>query len=533
MFKVIIADDEIHVVQLIRKLIDWDALGMTVIAEANNGIDALQLIETYRPDIVITDIRMPGYDGIELVKRVGAAGFITSFIIISGYRQFEYAHSALKYGVEDYILKPINKSELTNILGKIADRLNETRERTKTENEIKNRLATTTLKLKHQFIDDIFLNYEKFSKYSSNDIQMVYQFSFLAQNIQFIMVKLNKIDRANETGIEDIVINKTSSFVQSIFTARCSETETFIFDDIIIIMNNFTQGQHEGIKEELRKLHDNIKMMLSEYGAFSISIGLGSIVEEPKDYPRSAQSALAALHYRLIVGPDRMIDFEQYKFKDVPVRDILTQEKRTSLGYLIDSFDFDGLKFAIYDLFNSLAKIDHINASVFFEICEKILDILQDELRFEIAGPQLEAAFKVFKDSINLNELSSRFFQFIRACMESELESKRFRDNKPIRVAKQYVADNYQKQISLDDIAKIVYLNPVYFSVIFKKDTNQNFSDYVINYRIEVAKTLLRDTFLKISEISESVGYRDANYFSKLFSKVVGITPKEFRQLYS
>ena len=116
MMKVIVADDEAKVCQLICSLVDWASLDMEVAGVAHNGIEALELVETLRPDLIITDIRMPGYDGLELISRAKAAKPDLDFIIVSGYRHFEYAQSAIKYGVSDYLLKPIKKADLIETL---------------------------------------------------------------------------------------------------------------------------------------------------------------------------------------------------------------------------------------------------------------------------------------------------------------------------------------------------------------------------------------------------------------------------------
>ncbi|MEG2731993.1 MAG: response regulator, partial [Clostridium sp.] len=128
MLKVIVADDEEKICQLIVKLVDWTSLGMEVAAIASNGIEAMEKIISLKPDIVITDIRMPGYDGLELIKRAKSEGINTEFIIISGYRHFEYAQNAIRYGVGDYLLKPIKKDELMDALKRIGERYRERNE---------------------------------------------------------------------------------------------------------------------------------------------------------------------------------------------------------------------------------------------------------------------------------------------------------------------------------------------------------------------------------------------------------------------
>ena len=122
MLRVLIADDESKVCQLIEKLVDWDALGMEVVAVAENGIEALEKIKEFHPDIVITDIRMPGYDGLDLIRLGKEEAPKAEFVIISGYRHFEYAQMAIRYGVNAYLLKPIKKDELTETLKRLSTR---------------------------------------------------------------------------------------------------------------------------------------------------------------------------------------------------------------------------------------------------------------------------------------------------------------------------------------------------------------------------------------------------------------------------
>ena len=164
MLKVLIADDEIKVSELIQCLIDWDKLGMEVIGTVNDGVEAYELILEKHPDIVITDIRMPGMDGIELVEKV--LGNVESdrkvfFVIISGYSQFEYAQQAVKLGVEDYLLKPIKKKELEAVLHKILGKYSETANALEEKEDLQNRLQRTQQKIKNSFLSELVDNHRQ------------------------------------------------------------------------------------------------------------------------------------------------------------------------------------------------------------------------------------------------------------------------------------------------------------------------------------------------------------------------------------
>lgn len=155
MLKVLIADDEEKICQLIQKLIDWESLGMGIAGVANNGIEAFEMIENQMPDVVVTDIRMPGYDGLDLVKKTRELGLGVEFVIISGYRHFEYAQTAIKFGVSDYLLKPIRKDELTETLRKIKIRYEEKNEQITYEERVRLAMKSDVERLRTTWFSNI------------------------------------------------------------------------------------------------------------------------------------------------------------------------------------------------------------------------------------------------------------------------------------------------------------------------------------------------------------------------------------------
>ncbi len=155
MLRVLIADDESKVCQLIEKLVDWDALGMEVVAVAENGIEALEKIKEFHPDIVITDIRMPGYDGLDLIRLGKEEAPKAEFVIISGYRHFEYAQMAIRYGVNAYLLKPIKKDELTETLKRLSTRFRAQTEQLSQEEKTRLAIRSDEKNLRQAFLQDL------------------------------------------------------------------------------------------------------------------------------------------------------------------------------------------------------------------------------------------------------------------------------------------------------------------------------------------------------------------------------------------
>jgi|GEM_PF-6199687 len=200
MIRVIIADDEIRVCKLIIKLIDWDKLGMLIVGTASNGIEALELIEKENPDIVITDIRMPGYDGLEMIEKAKMLNNDLEFIIISGYGQFEYAKKGIDFGVKDYLLKPINKDDLLKALIKVGEHVQKKKGQINLEKEYELIIKNGADKIREAFLNNlIFFNTESFKEYTLSEVNENYHFNFQEGIFSIVALKIDYLDKGSES----------------------------------------------------------------------------------------------------------------------------------------------------------------------------------------------------------------------------------------------------------------------------------------------------------------------------------------------
>ena len=539
MIKAIIADDEIRVCQLIKNLIDWDEIEIEIVGEADNGITAYDLICNKNPDIVITDIRMPGLDGLDLIKKVRETKPKTSFIIISGHKHFEYAQNAVKYGVEEYLLKPINKEELTNILIKLRDRLLENSERLEDEKKIKNQLASSTDKLRKQFLANVMVGSDVFIIEDLEKINTEYQFSFKSGCFQAIALKLDK--RNNENIDEkhlNIVLDKVAEKIKSSLEEQYFELEIVIIKGRIVCLINYSTTSIEKIKKNIKQVYEDIKNYLDIYDYFHITIGIGSIEQDIYSAHKSMKTAFASINCRVVLGIDKIIDISCYDCKKLNLVDYLTSEKETKFINFLKIFDKEGVKSWIEDIFNVVIGKTKDYPVLIIYLYNKIIDMFFDTMKVIDINYENEEILKskiymVIDSCKYAKEISEKLIIFMIEILDLYVNFKRMQDNKPIRIAKEYISLNYKETVSLEDIANLVHLNPVYFSVIFKKEVGVNFSDYLINFRLKIAKELLKEVGYNLSEIADLVGYKDSKYFSKLFTKVVGIKPTEYRKLYS
>jgi Response regulator containing CheY-like receiver domain and AraC-type DNA-binding domain len=539
MYKVIIADDEAKVCQLILELIDWNALGFEISAIAKNGHEAYSLICEHMPDIVITDIRMPGYDGIELVKLIHAKGTCPYFIILSGYSHFEYAREALRYGVENYLLKPVNKNELIETLSSIKEKLINEKARIEQTDLIKSQLNISKDKMHQLLINNIKKGGSDYQGLKIDQLNEYYQLNFKEGHFQVVHIKL---DNYSESVINlETIFGKFKDIINSVLRDECFEIICDYSISKKTLILNYDKSKKNTINNLIRDtLFKKLLSYVEVFNSFNLSIGIGTPKNSFMDIYQSFTDAKNAVNCRFCLGVNRVIEFEALNYIHIPISNIISVNKKQQLANIIEVLDISGFEQWIKDIYSSLHLFENYYPSIQYEIADEIKSLslhalLDLGIEWENYKVMQEQIYDLLDSSINESQLVKKLISLITKQMDNLLHEKKMQDNRPIRLAKQYISENYSKSISLEQVAEIVHLNASYLSVIFKKETGMNFIDYLINYRINISKDLLKnsDLDLNLSEIAEKVGYIDSKYFSKLFYKVIGIKPSEYRKIFS
>lgn len=529
MLKAIIADDEKWICQMIGKIINWDEIGIELVGQAEDGIEAFSLIKSLKPDIVITDIRMPGMDGIELVKKTREMQQKCHFIIISGFRQFEYAHNAIKYGVDDYLLKPIKKVELTSILTKIRSEFDEIKVKKNEEKKIENKLIQNTEILRKQFLNKLILANNE-NHYDLETINNEYQLGFQDGLFQSFIIRLdkknNEIDDYEKKCKEKFFIVVTRNLKDF-----CWEIQTT--DDICII--NYPSQNINSIKKAVNNTMPEFEQYLKTLDIFDVTIGLGTQETSLDNIVNSVNSAKKAIMCRIVAGVNKIISYSPQDYEKYSSSDFVTENDERQIINIIEVLDAEGLNDYISRLFYDLRTKNRIDPCLYFEIAEKITDIYINAIKKNRAtekGINKNDIISDFTGCKNINDIINKLSKNLVKDLKDYSKIIDKQNYAPIRIAKKYISKNYNKTISLNEIAQIVNMNSVYFSHLFKKETGQNFSDYIINYRMNIAKELLKNIKYNVSQVSHMVGYQDEKYFSKLFKKQIGINPKDFRKIH-
>lgn len=519
MLSVIIVEDEPNIANLISKLIDWPSMDMELVAMCQDGIQALDRIQALEPDIVITDIRMAGMDGIELIRETRGLNIPCDFIIISGYSQFDYAQSAIRFNVEDYLLKPINKGELTASLQRIADK------RT-SANEESNRNSQHIRTLRDAFM--------KILTSTENPNQVVSVAENYGLNVQTGMAQCTILRIDSESGylppsLPDAIIAKSRQHLDPV----CHEMLPYIKDaHHIVLLSNYRQELDWNTVQQ--NLFDDLLALVQQSGHADLSLTCG--VGMPTDTDRltdALQTARFALHYRLQEGSNKLYIYNTLKFSPLIVRDILTPQILTDLDRYAETLTFTQLGPLLDKIFAHITV--GISPAVLLSVCatltQRILDAVL-AIAPTLNKVQLEdEVHTVIHDCANLSQMKLSLYAWCKETIETASDEKSKLGSRPIFEAKQYIDAHFAESISLEELADHVHLSPAYFSVIFKKEAGQNFSDYLALRRIQTAKQLLRTSDLSVAAVGEAVGYQDNRYFSRIFSKLVGVKPSQYRKL--
>lgn len=532
MLKVLIADDEEKVCWLIEKLIDWQGLAMELCACVHDGVTAYQTILAQRPDIVITDIRMPEMDGLEMIRRTLESGAKTTFVVISGHRQFEYAYSALKYGVEDYLLKPIKRVELNHILARIGERFRQQQLFAEGQQQQDALFSSRSQLLRQQFMTALVQNNLIPDSFASVDRDFGFHLSgcvCYACEIH-VDVGLNCIGQART----DFVCLHLRDMLMEQLGSAMQDVEALLVDgSVLVLMGATGTPPHAALKELLKKA----KQYADAFDCYTVSVSVSDAVSDAGALPEAMRQARSLLDGRLILGSDRLLLSGMCTQQRTNKETLFPHNERRLLRQYIETNHIAGCRELILRLFDQAGK-RKIAAQDYYVLCtlisEGFYQILAQHIWTEelIRQDRTELAEYV-RNAAHAYELAQMLAERMGALLIRSEKQRLQQGSKPVRIARKLIAEGYGEALTLERVAAQAGLNSAYFSFLFKQETGKNFSEYLTETRIENARKLLESTDATIAGIAQSVGYHDVKYFSKLFTKTVGLTPAKYRKLHS
>ncbi|MGO4543450.1 response regulator [Paenibacillus sp. 2TAB23] len=518
--RAILVDDESFTRKGLMKLIDWEACGFQIVGEADNGEDALELIKRIQPELVITDIRMPVIDGLELIRLVSIETMLKpSFIIISGYNDFKYAQQAMRYGVHDFVVKPIDDIEFSAILQTLNGKLKQEKE----EQLKKERLQGSEL-IKALILEEADAastdEWEVRLNLGKKD-RLTYVFAELNDNHSWKQAgQMVSSARFHEILREELI--RLTGIVQPICMHEHRNRIGFLLTSQLL--DSF-QGDLERFLTKLRTMLD------VQYGK-TVFLYAGTFVPRLSDLRDSYKSAKEALLYKYINEDKRIVVYDQIRSEQLQYIGF----EPSLLHLFMEQFEEqkqDSVQATVEQWFRDFREKRYAPEAIKMNLQQCVLGILKtirsmegDELTLSTLQPVLN-----WHDlNLSLGELRRLFAAFIEESQHYVAELRGEQQKGGIQKIKSYIELHYSENISLKSIAAKFYINPVYLGQLFKKTYSVYFNEFLLQLRVNEAKKLLRQSCsMRIYEIAEKVGFSNADYFVTQFEKIEQMTPTEYR----
>lgn len=528
MYKIMLADDEGIVIDSLKFIIEKNFGQSCVIESASTGRRVIELAEQFKPDIAIMDIHMPGINGIEAMKEIRKTNNSTIFIVMTAFDKFNYAKEAINLGVLEYLTKPVNQSVITKVLQKAMDIIDKDRKKRSNDLIIREKLEIVIPIIESDFIYAT-LSKTDFEREKDNFCNLL----GIKDDYGMILVvefgdSLVEGNLTNPVGISV----KAQSYYPSIRESLKEEFSCVVGPIMVNKIVTFIpsckfQLEYDdriGIIERARKL---VKDLTKQFDIqFKIGIGSVTAIGNLDESYTEALNAIRNSKGRVAHVKDLPISCEYDP--DYPI------QIEKSLFEKIEKGDIEGTKTEANLFFDWMVKSypEHV-----MDIKLKVLEfILFAEQKAFLSGG-MTYYFLYRKDYLptiiqieNYEQLRKWFIEKVTQAGRNITTKRVEQTSGLICKAKVYIEENYQKDISLDDVSRSVDISPYYFSKLFKEETGENFIEYLTNLRIEKAKKLLVKSDMNIKNICLDTGYSDPNYFSRIFKKQVGVTPTEYRE---
>lgn len=538
--KVFLVEDEYIVREGIKNNIDWAANGFTFCGEASDGELAFPMIKKEQPDIVITDIKMPFMDGLELSRLVKKELPQVKIMILSGYEEFEYAKTAIQIGIEEYLLKPINGDELLSAVKRVAEKIAEERQNAKNQQEYQKDSFEYVENAKRELFNDLISSEPALSEVIDRGKELGLELT--AEYYNLLLLKIQRKQRVGSFSEQVVeIMDKVDAFVRShsgdlMCFDRALEGKAFLF-----------LGENEpAIEKNICTFLDFFCQTVEPYTEVSYFGSIGKAVPRLRELVDSYETASHAFAYRFLTDGSGVIRYEDIKDngrREKSREDCLIGCVETANldKHKIDEFlkggEIEEIRYFVEGYIrnigaegnNSLLFRQYIVMDMYFAAVHFLEQIDRDETH-HIEEP--------FQSPEQMQDILSHLETTVTYVVDLFGWVMKLRDEKMIERnddvverARGYIRNNFSdEELTLNLVASEVNVSPNHLSALFSQKTGQTFVKYLTDVRMNRAKELLKCTNKRSGEISEEVGYKNPHYFSYLFKKHQGCTPIQYRE---
>lgn len=533
MARVLIVDDELIFRKGLGKMVSDLGREWEVVGEARDGFEALDMLEQLRPQVLLTDIHMPRMDGIQLqqVARERFPDLLT--VVVSGYDEFAYAQQSMRQGARDYLTKPIEREELARVMDGLRRELEERRLRPATTGEDPERTSAVRQQAARQLTEALLKG-----TLTSDESLLLEEMGIVLPHPLFIclVVKLDKHSVTEERyrrGDPSLFQLYIRQLVQEMLDRHAAGLAFVPSDtEVVALLNLEEDGQAAAYA---RSFGDMIRRQVSSLSNLTVTIGVSAAARGLAGIPRAYEEAEIALLHRLIAGGDRVLEYEMVGGTAAPLVPDTRRWSWDGLERLIRERDADGLGSMLERRIAELCSGAPSPEAIHQQICKLLLQCYELAGEMGVAEDWLESRdigrvmFEVcaLTSREELTEQCGLLLERLISCLAA---SPARRDADPVALAERYMEARYREPLTLKEVADEVFLNPAYFSNLFKQRTGVTFVERLTQLRVEEAKKRLAYTADKISAIAEETGFAHVRHFNRVFKSRTGLSPKEYRE---
>lgn len=486
--KVLIVDDDYIIIKGLEKLIDWDKVNMEIFAVANDGQEALSILEKTPVDIVITDVNMPQLSGIDFVKKAREVQMDFQLIIISGYQNFDYAKSGMDLGAVNYLLKPIDKVELERTLEEVAAKI-------------------VALNHENELINMNYkVNLRNWLNQSGLSMESVSRLELLRDDYIFFIVDIGSVEANKQAE----VVNRIQSSYDYILIHR--------IDQFLLLLT----------LEEQQKA--DVEAILPDSSHIELIDNASSLVEVKRIYQQLQNSLLNYKFYYYDNNKEKMslqsiVDFLSESYVQTFSQDMIEElsSQIQKIYKAIDSYQIQDT-FMLFEEFISMIRHNKVPVAEVIQYFQSI--VIYYSTKNQVDDLELYEVIHQLADDTGFQEKISIVRKIIAAARTTQREKVY---SPAVQDILSHVEDSYDEDISLKQLSEDLHINVMYLGQLFKKEVGMSLSKYLNNYRIEQAKKLLTETNLAVAEIGFKVGYQNQAYFYRVFKSSENKSPKEYR----
>ncbi|MCM3626600.1 response regulator [Paenibacillus glycanilyticus] len=533
---ILIVDDEAIFRKGLRKIIDSSSGSWQVAGEARDGYEALEMVESLKPDVLLTDIRMPRMDGLQLIQIAKERFPKLLVIVLSGFDEFTYLQQSLRHGVRDYLMKPVEREELFKTLNKLEAELAAPQPAAE-----QYAAEPADARMIRQHVSEHLVAGLLKGYVNESDLALLARIgvTFKERYFACMIIKLDKdaLEKERyEKADPSLFQLYIQQIVQELLDQRAKGFSFILSETEVVALVNLSSPAAAETGDPLFELSETIRRRMISLSRLTVTIGLGRTVAGIKEIPQSFQEAKIAQLHRLIVGGDRVISYSRIKESgeelawspslELPLELLessIREGKAEQAGQYAASF---------ITILCSQAKSPEV---IHQQICKLLIHAYEEAEKLGLTNSWLgeRTIQAVLLEICSLNsrlELMDCCSSYLGKLAECVAYRQRNAEHDPIEKVLRYVNQHYQEALSLTHVAEQVFLNPAYLSTLFKQRTGTSLVEYWTDLRVNEAKRRLVSSNEKVTIIAENTGFGNIRHFNRVFKSVTGLAPIDYRE---